>query len=147
MEPATLPTPTSGMWAPYEAPEIGEKLDTLYQVGSFVLLEATVRDAVEVEVEPGKKKMREPVDLRVQTTDANVQRVFSGFAAGIVGMAKRVTPGDLPAVCRIVDQPTQRGTTRVLELVKLIPAGADVAAIAASLAVPMMPIQAQDDAS
>jgi len=148
MEPATSPTPETGMWAPYEPAEIGEKLDTLYQIGAFVLLEATVREAVQVEVEPGVKKMREPVDLRVQTTDANVQRVFSGFAAGIVGMAKRVQPGDLPAVCQIVDQPAARGTTRALRLVQRIPAGADVATIAASQPVPIMPIvAAQDDAS
>lgn len=130
----------SGMWAPYVPPEIGEKLDELDKIGPFVLLEAKVREGVATSYGP-----RDAVDLRVATTEAGKTRVFSGFSAGIVGQAKRITAGDLPAVCRIVETNHGRGATRGLELVQLVPTSADVAAIAKAQQVPIAPIQAQHD--
>lgn len=126
----------TGMWAPYVPPEIGEKLDELDKIGSFVLLEAKVREGVATEYGP-----RDAVDLRVATTEAGKARVFSGFAAGIVGQCKRIGAGDLPAVCRVIESTTGRGKTRGLELIQLVPAGADVAAIAKGQPVPIAPIQ------
>lgn len=142
MQPDTSssPTPDSGMWAPYEPPVIGEPLDQLDKVGPFVLLAAKVREGVRTEYGP-----RDAVDLDVATTDAGVIRTFSGFSAGVVGMAKRVTPGDLPAVCRVIETTAGRGKTRGLELVQLVPAGADVAAIAKAQPVPLAPIQPAGD--
>src|SRR5438270_10361895 len=120
MEAASAPKPETGMWAPYVPPEIGEPLDTLNDVGAFVLVDAKLRDPVEVEfTEKGQqvKKLRQPVDLVVATADPDVTRLFSGFAAGIVGQVSRLEPGDLPALCRIVKTGTARGETRGLELV------------------------------
>jgi len=129
------PPSEGGMWAPYEPPEIGEPLDTLENVPAFVLLGAKVREGVKTEYGP-----RDAVDLVVQTTTVDVTRLFSGFAAGVVGQAKRITAGDLPAVCRIVKMPTGRGETRGLELVERVPAGADLPALARAQATPIAPI-------
>jgi len=131
--------PSSGMWAPYVPPEIGEKFDVLKTAGEFVLVDVTVREPVDVEIE-GRKVKRTPADLRVQTIDATKTRLFSGFAAGIVAQCKRFQAGDLPAVVRIVDATTPNGKTTVLEMVKPIAAGANLAAIAGSLPVPIAPI-------
>lgn len=127
---------TSGMWAPYEPPEIGEKLDELDKVGPFVLLAVKVREAVATQFGP-----RDAVDLTIATTETGVVRSFSGFSAGVVGAAKRVQAGDLPAVCRVVEQQAGQGKTRGLELVQLLPAGADVGAVAKAQPVPIAPIQ------
>lgn len=137
MQPAETPKPTTGMWAPYEPPEIGEPLDTLDKVGPFVLLQVHVREGVATSYGP-----RDAADLTVATTETGVVRTFSGFAAGVVGMCKRVGDGDLPAVCRIVETQAGRGKTRWLELVQLLPAGADVAAIAKAQPVPIAAIVA-----
>lgn len=126
------------MWAPYEPADVGEPLDTLEQVPAFVLLETHVREGITTQFGP-----RDAVDLIVQTGIAGETRLFSGFAAGIVGQAKRLEPGDLPAVCKVVARPTRKGTTRGLELVEKVSPMADVAAIAKSLPTPVMPIGSQ----
>jgi hypothetical protein len=141
--PQPEPAPTSGMWAPYVPPEIGEPLDTLAQVPAFVLVDAKVREPVDVTFD-GTTSKRTPVDLRVQTTDPNVTRLFSGFAAGVVGRVKRMQAGDLPAVVKLVDETTPRGRTLGLALVQAVAAGADLAAIAKSLPTPMMPTGSPD---
>jgi hypothetical protein len=133
MTDKTPEQPTAGMWAP--APEIGEPLETLEEAGQFVLVAIDVRPSVKTEFGD-----REPVDLTVATTDPVDRRHFSGFSAGVVAQAKRLADGDLPAVCRIVSQPTRKGQTKGLELVRLVNADADLAAIAKALPVPMMPI-------
>jgi hypothetical protein len=138
MEAATSPTPSSGMWAPYEPAEIGESLDILEQVGPFVLLGAVVREGISTQYGP-----RDAVDLTVQTSEPGKTRLFSGFAAGIVGQCKRVGDGDLPAIAKIVPQATGRGSTRGLELVDRPAAGADLAAIAKACPIPVMPIGGQ----
>jgi hypothetical protein len=152
MSTAANEQPTSGMWAPYVPPEIGEKLGQLKEAGEFVLVAVTVREGVKTDYGP-----RDAVDLRVQTIAVDKTRVFSGFSAGIVGQAKRVQPGDLPAVCRIIGKETGRlddngkpYTTDSLELVRQLPAGVDVVTIAQALSVPIAPVapaaaQAHDD--
>lgn len=149
MEAASAPKPETGMWAPYVPPEIGEPLDTLNDVGAFVLVDAKLRDPVEVAfTEKGQtvKKQRQPVDLIVATADPDVTRLFSGFAAGIVGQVSRLEAGDLPALCRIVKTSSGRGETRGLELVQPIAAGADLAAIARAQSPAMMPLKGHDPA-
>ncbi len=131
-------TPQTGMWAPYEPPEIGEPLDVLEQVDAFVLVDVKVREAVATQYGP-----RDAVDLTVATTDPGKTRCFSGFSAGIVGQSKRVEAGNLPALCRVVPQTSGRGTTRGLELVQLLVPGADVAAIAKAQRVPIAPLNGQ----
>lgn len=143
MEAASTPNLRTGMWAPYVPPEIGEPLDTLNDVGAFVLVDAKLRDPVAVEFD-GVKKMRQPVDLTVATAEADVTRLFSGFSAGIVGQVSRLEPGNLPALCRIVNTPTGRGQTRGLELVQPIAAGADLAAIARAQSPALMPLKGHD---
>lgn len=137
------PAPASGMWAPYEPPEIGEPLDTLKQVPAFVLVDAKVREPVDVEFD-GKTSKRTPADLIVQTAEAGKTRIFSGFAAGVVGRVKRLEPGNLPAVVKVVEEVTPRGRTLGLALVQTIAAGADLAAIAKGLPTPMMPTGSPD---
>lgn len=137
---AAQPERSTGMWAPYDPPEIGEKLDELDKVGPFVLLAVKVREGVSTQYGP-----RDAVDLTVATTETGVVRSFSGFAAGVVGMAKRVTDGDLPAVCRIVEKQQNRGATKGLELIQLLPAGADIGAVAKAQPVPLAPIQPHAD--
>jgi hypothetical protein len=150
VEASQSPTPLTGMWAPYTPPEIGEKLDTLVGVDAFVLVDAVVREPIEVTfTEKGEqvKKMRRPVDLRVATAEAGVTRLFSGFDAGIVGQVERLEPGNLPALCRIINtNPTGRGQTRGLELVQLLAGGADVAAIARAQSTPIMPVKGHEPA-
>jgi hypothetical protein len=128
------------MWAPYEPPEIGESLDELEKLGEFVLVEVRVRENVHTAYGP-----RDAADLRVQTTQRNLTRLFSGFSAGVVGQSKRVQPGDLPAVCRIVPTEVGRGRTRGLALVRTLEAGAELAKIAVSLATPVLPTPGQAD--
>ena len=136
------PTPaTSGMWAPYEPPEIGEPLDTLNDVGPFVLVDAHVREGVATQY-----GARDVVDLVVATAEAGVTRSFSGFAAGVVGQCKRLEPGNLPALVKIVDTTVGRGKTRGLELVQLLGPGADVAAIARAQPAAIMPLKGHDPA-
>jgi hypothetical protein len=144
---ASIATPATGMWSPYEPPTIGEPLDTLNDVGAFVLVDAKVRPPVEVEFQEkgvAVKKMRTPVDLTVQTAEEGVVRTFSGFAAGIVGQVERLDPGNLPALCKIVETEVGRGRTRGLELVQLLAAGADLATIARSQPAAIMPIKGHD---
>jgi hypothetical protein len=140
MEASQSPTPApeSGMWAPYEPPEIGEKLEVLEEAGAFVLVGVAVREGIKTEHGP-----RDAVDLTVQTGGEGT-RLFSGFSAGIVGQAKRMADGDLPAVCRIVPVHVSRGTTRGLELVQSLAAGADLAAAAKAQRVPIMPVRKDD---
>lgn len=128
-------TEPTGMWAPYVPAEIGEKLDQLEEAGPFVLVEAKIREGIKTEYGP-----RDAVDLRVQTIDETKTRLFSGFAAGIVGQVSRMEAGNLPAVCRIVKTDTQRGATRGLELVRPLPAGVDLVSIAKALPVPIAPV-------
>lgn len=135
-QPQAPAAPESGMWAPYVPPTIGEAIDELALLPSFVLLDAKVRENVDTSY--GK---RTAVDLYVATTTSGEVRVFSGFTAGIVGQAKRKGPNDLPAVARIVDVQLERGATKQLMLLQPVPAGADVGAIAASLPAPLLPKQ------
>jgi hypothetical protein len=148
MEAASAPKPTTGMWAPYVPPEIGEPVATLDDVAGFVLVDAKVREPIEVEFNDGGKlvkKMRTPFDLRIQTADADVTRIFSGFDVGIVGQIGNLEEGNLPAVCRVVKtNPTGRGQTRGLELVQLLAPGADLAAIARAQSPAMMPVKGHD---
>ena len=139
------PEPGTGMWAPYVPPVIGEPLATLDDVAAFVLVDAQVRPAVELEFD-GVKKMRTPVDLTVATAEPGVTRTFSGFAAGIVGQVERLEPGNLPALCRIIDSEVARGKTRGLELVQILEPGADVAAIARAQSTAIMPLKGHDPA-
>lgn len=104
---------SSGMWAPYEPATIGEPLELLEEAGTFVLVNATVREGVPTQYGP-----RDAVDLVVATVAPTVYRTVSGFAAGIVGQVKRKGENDLPAVAKIVSQQTGRGATRALELIK-----------------------------
>lgn len=136
-QPAAAET---GMWAAYEAPTIGESLDVLEQLDAFVLLSVKVREAV-----PTQHGPRDAVDLVVQTTTPAATREFSGFAAGIVGQAKRVHASDLPAVCRVVKTEVGRGKTRALVLIQRVAPGGDLAAIARSVGVPLAPINGQSD--
>lgn len=145
MEASQQPAARTGMWAPYVPPEIGEPLDTLNDVGAFVLVDAKLRDPVTVEFD-GVKKQRQPVDLVVATVDADVTRLFSGFAAGVVGQVSRLEAGDLPALCRIIKTSSGRGETRGLELMQPIAAGADLAAIARAQSPAMMPLKGHDPA-
>lgn len=140
------PQRTSGMWAPYTPPEIGEKLDVLAGC-TFVLVDAAVRDPIEVDFGAEGKKMRQPVDLRVQTAEPGVTRLFSGFSAGIVGQVSHMETNDLPALCRIIESnPTGRGTTRGLELVQLLAVDADLATLARAQSPAIMPVRGHDPA-
>jgi hypothetical protein len=130
-----------GMWAPYEPLEIGEPLDALVEAGQFVLVKLTVRDNIKTE-----HGLRSAVDLTVQTTIKDATRLFSCFSAGIVGQAKRMVDGDLPAIVKVVDQNTPRGATRALELVGRLDPGADLAGLARSLPTPIGPVGGQTDA-
>jgi hypothetical protein len=147
MEASQHPTPPpaagTGMWAPYVPPVIGEPLDTLNDVGPFVLVEAQVRPAVPLQFD-GQTKMRVPVDLTVATAEPGVTRMFSGFSAGIVGQVERLEPGNLPALVKIVEQEAGRGRTRGLELLQLLGAGADVATIARAQPAAIMPLKGHD---
>lgn len=129
------PKPPSGMWAEYEPPEIGEPLEELAKFGDFLLLAVKVREGIGTAY-----GARDAVDLAVQTTEQGRTRMFSGFSAGVVGQAKRIEDGDLPAVCRIVETTASRGKTRGLELVRMVDAGADLAAIARALPTQVLPI-------
>jgi hypothetical protein len=131
------------MWAPYVPPAIGEPLDTLNDVGAFVLVAAQVRPAVSVTFD-GVAKMRVPVDLTVATAEAGVTRTFSGFSAGIVGQVERLEANNLPALVKIVEQEAGRGRTRGLELLQLLGPAADVAAIARAQPAAIMPLKGHD---
>ena len=125
----------SSMWEPIV---YAEPLDTLTTPPiAFLLLEAKVRPNVRTEFGD-----RDAVDLVVATTEPGVTRTFGGFAAGIVGQAKRQGPNDLPAVVRIIDTPTPRGQTKALEPVERVTArdAAGLASIAAALPVPIRPL-------
>ena len=132
LAPEGAPPPSSGMWAPLVR---GEPEETLYEAGEFVLLSASIRDAVKTEYGP-----RDVADLTVATTVAGVTRLFSTFKAGVVGQVSRQQDGDLPAVVMLSPSATPKGETRILVKVQPVAAGADVAQIAKSLRTPMLPI-------
>lgn len=122
------------MFDPYEK---GEPIATLDEITTFVLVDGKVRP--KVQTEHGE---REPVDLVVQTTEAGKTRTFSGFSAGIVGQMKRRSDGDLPAVVRIVESPTDKGNpTKIVELVDKLDNGIDLAKVAAMQPTPIAPLQ------
>lgn len=122
------------MWDPYEP---GEPIDTLLEVNGFVLVSAAVREGVVTE-----HGVRTAVDLVVQTTKAGVTRTFSGFPAGVAAQVKKQGPTDLPAICRLVDQPTTKGNpTKALELVQALDAGADLVKLAAVQGTPIEPVK------
>jgi hypothetical protein len=126
----------TGMWAPYEPTAIGEPLELLEEAGEFVLVEASVREGVSTQYGP-----RDAVDLVVGTIEPGVTRLVSGFAAGIVGQAKRKLDGDLPAVVRIVPRQTGRGATRELDPIAEVDGNAAAIAEAArGLPVPLAPL-------
>ncbi len=134
IQPAS--TPESGMWAPYVPPEIGEPLSMLEEVGPFVLLAGTVRDKVQTQY--GETKA---FDLTVATTAQGEVRTVSGFGKAIVGQLERMQAGDLPAVCKAIKTDTGReNQARELQLLQLLQAGADVAAVARSLPTPIGPL-------
>lgn len=130
----TTATNGSSMWDPFEK---GEPLETLVEAGRFVLLDGRVRTGIKTE-----HGERDACDLYVSTTEDGVVRIFSGFAAGIVGQLKRKGEGDLPAVVTIVEHDTGKGNpTKALELIAKLEEGASASSIAASLPVPMRPIE------
>jgi hypothetical protein len=125
-----------GMWAAYEPAAIGESLELLEQARQFVLVDVSVREGV-----PTRYGPRDAVDLVVGTIEPGATRLVSGFAAGIVGQAKRKRDGDLPAVARIVSQQTSRGTTAALEIVEKVAGDAEAIAEAARRQeIPMQPL-------
>lgn len=142
---ATIPPPQppapSGMWAPYEPPVIGEEIKVLKEGGSpFVLVAAELRENVKTSFGP-----KTAVDLTVQTTTPGSTRLFSGFDAGIVGQVSRIEPGNLPAVCEIIEQETGKGKTAGLQLVRQIPRDLDdLAGIAAALPVAVVALAGED---
>lgn len=132
--PQTGHAPEGGMFGPYVPPTIGEPMDELAKLPSFVLLGAVLREKVATAY-----GLRTAVDLQVATTVPGEIRVFSGFAAGVVGQVRRKADGELPAVVALHHVQLERGATLELALVQPIAAGADVAALAAAQPAPLPP--------
>lgn len=134
---AAAGTTTDGMWSEYVPPEIGEPLELLQQAGEFVIVSASIRDGVKT-----KHGEKSAFDITVQTIQPGATRLVSGFASGIVAQIRMANADDLPAVARIVETPTPRGTTHTLGLVSKLDPAADLAAVARSLPTPIAPLPA-----
>lgn len=59
---------------------------------------------------------RTALDMYIQTDENGTEKMFSGFAAGILRMVRDAEPGDFPVWCKVVEKELRGGkSTLILE--------------------------------